>query len=172
MTPRPRRRDHNGTTVALPPLIGEHELTIDEKNRLLIPAPWRRALDLENDGLVLMTGVNRKPWIYTVSAHSVVAAQVLRPGIPTKEQQELALAVLARANPLTVDKQGRVLLPEKFLRRTGTKREVSLLGVGDHMEIWNRDDWESLDEELGARMGEVAAAVKQNELYERSLGRD
>ena len=165
-------RAFSGTTLALPILIGEHELTVDEKNRLLIPAQWRRALDLDNDGLVLITGLNGRPWIYTESAHAVVAEQVLKPGLPTPQREQLSLAFLARANPLKIDKQGRVVLPEKILRRTQTHKDVSLLGVGDHMEIWNRDEWETFDEQLGARMGEIAAEAKQNELYEMSLKRD
>jgi len=43
---------------------------------------------------------------------------------------------------ISVDKQGRVVLPDKIVRRTGVSGEVTLAGVRDHMEIWPRAEWE------------------------------
>ena len=47
-------------------LYGEHELTIDDKNRLLVPAEIRKSLSPERDGeaFFLVIGRNRKPWLY------------------------------------------------------------------------------------------------------------
>ncbi|MEM8873301.1 MAG: hypothetical protein AAGD32_03485 [Planctomycetota bacterium] len=164
--------------MALPPLIGEHDLTIDERNRLLFPAVWRRALEAEKAGngdkaagkeFVLMTGTNGKLWLYPQPAYEVLVGQVQRFGIPTPEQQKLAMMVFAKATPIALDKQNRLLIPEKSLRRTNTGKDVAVLGLGDHMEIWNREEWERYDEELTPQMGHIAAKVRQDELYEQSI---
>jgi len=61
------------------------------------------------------------------------------------------------ADKVEVDKQGRILIDAKTLRRTGTNKEVTLVGVRDHLELWNRQDWESWVEELERRRSEIAA---------------
>jgi MraZ protein len=48
------------------------------------------------------------------------------------------------------DKQGRVLIPEKMRQRTALQKEVTLVGVRDHLEIWNRPEWEAERERLFA----------------------
>jgi MraZ protein len=65
------------------------------------------------------------------------------------------------ASRLEWDKQGRVLMPEKTLRRTNVGKDVTLIGVRDHLELWNRGDWEPHFEQLLARGAEVALKAKQ-----------
>ena len=49
----------------------------------------------------------------------------------------------AMASKVDPDKQGRLTLPEKLLRRTRIEREITLIGVRDHLELWNRSEWEA-----------------------------
>jgi MraZ protein len=61
------------------------------------------------------------------------------------------------------DKQWRLLIPERTLSRTGTGREITLVGAGDHLQIWNRGDWEQqfhqlLNENEGGSAADGAAA--------------
>jgi DNA-binding transcriptional regulator/RsmH inhibitor MraZ len=48
---------------------------------------------------------------------------------------------------VAVDKQGRLVLPEKIIRRTGVRGEVTVAGARDHIEIWPRAEWEAYSEE-------------------------
>jgi DNA-binding transcriptional regulator/RsmH inhibitor MraZ len=57
----------------------------------------------------------------------------------------------AMASLVEWDKQWRMLLPDKTLKRTGIGREVTLIGARDHLELWNRADWERRFEELFGR---------------------
>jgi MraZ protein len=60
-----------------------------------------------------------------------------------------------------MDKQGRILLPDKSLKRSNIQKEVTLLGVRDHLELWNRADWEARRQELERRGPEIAVAAKR-----------
>jgi MraZ protein len=60
------------------------------------------------------------------------------------------------ASRIEWDKQGRILFPEKFLKRSGVGKDVTLLGVRDHLEVWARADWEAEREALNARRAEIA----------------
>ena len=146
-----------------PVLYGEYELSIDEKNRLLIPSEVRRSINLEEHGeaFFLVIGINRLPWIYPERYYERLVTQA--PSDITPAQDLLAFDQLhfAMASRIEPDKQGRVVLPDKTLKRVGiTGREVTLIGARDHLELWNRADWESRREELERRGPEIALAAK------------
>lgn len=144
-------------------LIGEHELTIDEKNRLLIPSEIRKSMNSERDGdaFFLVLGLNRKPWLYPERYYEQLVFQAQPDITPGEEQLDFAHANFALASRLEWDSQGRLLIPEKTLRRTELNREVTLIGAGDHLEIWNRSDWDSRREQILARHAEIAIRAKQ-----------
>jgi len=149
--------------VKHPVLFGEFELSIDDKNRLLIPSEVRRSIDqaAQGDGFFLVVGVNRHPWLYPERYYEQLVTEV--PADITPEQDLLAFDQLhfALASRLDPDKQGRVVLPDKILRRVGIEREVTLIGVRDHLELWNRTDWEVHREALEQRAAEVAVTAKR-----------
>ncbi len=134
-------------------LYGEYELNIDEKSRLLIPSEVRKQLDSERDGdaFFMVVGVNRVPWVYPERYYEDLVAR--RPAELTPAEEALAFDQFnfALASRLEPDKQGRVLIPEKTLRRSGLEKEVTLIGVRDHLELWNRSDWDRRRQALEER---------------------
>ena len=144
-------------------LIGEHELTVDEKNRLLIPSEIRKSMNSERDGdaFFLVLGLNRKPWLYPERYYEQLVFQAQPDITPGEEQLDFAHANFALASRLEWDSQGRLLIPEKTLRRTELNREVTLIGAGDHLEIWNRSDWDTRREQILTRHAEIAIRAKQ-----------
>ena len=144
-------------------LIGEHELTIDEKNRLPIPSEIRKSMNSERDGdaFFLVLGLNRKPWLYPERFYEQLVFQAQPDITPGEEQLDFAHANFALASRLEWDSQGRLLIPAKTLRRTELNREITLIGAGDHLEIWNRSDWDSRREQILSRHAEIAIRAKQ-----------
>lgn len=144
-------------------LIGEHELTIDEKNRLLIPSEIRKSMNSDRDGdaFFLVLGLNRRPWLYPEKYYEELVFQAQPDITPGEEQLDFAHANFALASKLEWDSQGRLLIPEKTLRRTELSRVVTLIGAGDHLEIWNRSDWDARREQVLARHAEIAIRAKQ-----------
>jgi MraZ protein len=131
-------------------LYGEHELTIDEKNRLLIPAEIRKSLDPERDGksFFLVIGKNRKPWLYAEKYYQHLVSQRQQELTPNEDVLAFDQYHFAMVSQVEWDTQGRIQLRDKTLKRTGTMREVTLIGARDHLELWNRSEWESRFEEL------------------------
>jgi MraZ protein len=144
-------------------LIGEYELTVDDKNRLLVPSEIRKSMNSERDGdaFFLVLGLNRKPWLYPERYYEQMVFQAQPEITPGEEQLAFDHVNFALASRLEWDTQGRLLIPEKTLRRTELKREVTLIGARDHLEIWNRSDWEIWREELVKRSPEIAIKAKQ-----------
>lgn len=144
-------------------LIGEHELTIDDKNRLSLPSDIRKSMIPERDGnlFFLVLGTNRKPWLYPERYYEDLVFQAQPEITPGEEQLDFAHANFALAERVGWDSQGRMGIPEKTLRRTELGREITLIGAGDHLEIWNRADWESRREEILKRHAEIAIRAKK-----------
>jgi MraZ protein len=136
--------------------IGEHQLTIDDKNRMLVPSEIRKSMDPKRDGegFYLVIGQNRKPWLYAERYYEELLereANDLRPEAEIRPDQrtlETWQATFALASKVSWDKQGRILLPEITLKRTNTDREITLIGVRNHLELWNRSDWDVRFNEL------------------------
>ncbi len=144
-------------------LYGEYELTVDEKNRCLVPAEIRKRIDPIEDGeaFFLVVGINGKPWMYPERYYEKL---VMRdPTEVTPEADSLAFDQMnfAMASRLEWDKQGRVLIPDRTLKRTGLGREITIIGVRDHLELWNRSEWDGEREALVARSPEIAIRAKR-----------
>ena len=144
-------------------LVGEYELTIDDKNRLLIPAEVRRSIIPERDGeaLYLIVGVNRKLWLYPELYYEQLASSSRPQLVPNEDVLAFEQLTFSNASRLEWDKQGRVLIPDKLLKRTGLDREITMFGAGNHMELWNRPDWEQYREALFQRSSEIAFKAQQ-----------
>ena len=138
-------------------LFGEYDVTLDDKHRVLVPADIRKVLNPETEGraFFVIVGPNRRPWLYTEIYWNELAAQLQQQIAPDEDLLEFEQMQFARARRLELDNAGRILLPEKTLRRTNTGREVTIIGVRDHLEIWNRDDWEIHEADLTSRMAEI-----------------
>lgn len=141
--------------------FGNFELTIDEKNRLLIPVDVRRALDPEKNGnvLFLTLGKNGKPWIWPEQLFKQHAEGRGTDLAPDQQDLDFDHLVFACSTRLELDKQGRVLIPEKELKGIG--KEITLSSARDHLEIWNRAEWDERRRDLEMRRTEIMNRSKQ-----------
>jgi MraZ protein len=119
--------------------FGEYEHTIDEKNRLTLPARFREALA---GGVVLTRGLDECLDVHPREEWNRLVAERLAPLDPfSREARELKRFFFAGAVEAEVDKQGRILVPPALLRHAKLGREVVVAGVYDHLEIWDRRAW-------------------------------
>ena len=144
-------------------LYGEYELTIDDKNRMLVPSEIRRQIDPDRDGeaFFLVMGIDGRPWLYPERYYEQLVSR--DPGELTPSDDVLAYdrMNLGMTSRIEWDKQGRILFPDKYLKRSGIGKEVTLIGVRDHLELWARSDWEAEREKLATRRAEIAVKARQ-----------
>jgi len=144
-------------------LYGSYDLTIDEKNRLSVPSEIRKQLNPERDGdsFFLIMGTNRKVWFYPEKYYEELVFQQAPEITPGEEALMFDQMNFAMANKESWDSQGRMSIPTKMLKRTATNREVALIGARDHLELWNRAEWEAWELELDRRRAEIAQKARQ-----------
>jgi len=120
-------------------LLGEFEHTIDDKNRLTLPARFRDAM---SDGVVVTRGMDgclyaypRGDWQERFQSR---VAELDPLSIEGRKLQRHFFSGAAEAEP---DKQGRIMIPPPLLRYAGLERDVVVAGIHDHLEIWDRETW-------------------------------
>jgi MraZ protein len=144
-------------------LFGEHELTVDEKNRILVPSQVRKQLDPERDGeaFFLVTGRDGRLWLYPERHYEQLVSRDPSELTPSEDTLAFDRLMLGLASRVEWDKQGRVLLPDKALKRAGIGKEVTLVGARDHLELWNRSDWEVEREQLETRRRDLVEKIRR-----------
>jgi MraZ protein len=122
-------------------LLGEYEHTIDDKNRLTLPARFRQEFA---EGLVLARGMEgcldaypRERW------RESVEGRIGNLDPLSKEGRTMKRYFFAGATDGELDRQGRLVIPPSLLTHAGLRREVVVAGVHDHLEIWDRDRWQT-----------------------------
>ncbi len=119
--------------------FGEFEHTIDDKNRVTLPARFRDALA---DGVVLTRSLDSCLDVYSrADWDALVQARLADLDPFSREGRELKRFFFSGASDAELDRQGRVVVPPALARRARLGKEVVVAGVHDHLEIWDRAAW-------------------------------
>jgi MraZ protein len=134
-------------------LLGEYEHTLDDKNRLTLPAKFREALA---GGVVVTRGMDGCLYAYARQdfEHLVERMRALDP--LSRETRVMQRHFFSGATDAEPDKQGRVMIPAALLDSAGLRKEVVVAGVYDHVEIWDRAAWRTHLEEVEGSAEHVA----------------
>jgi MraZ protein len=130
-------------------LLGEYEHTIDDKNRLTLPARFRAAMA---GGVVLTRGLDTCVEARTVDGWTKLVESRLAGLNPlSREARVLERFYYSGAIEAQPDKQGRVMLAPALIEHAGLGREVVVVGMRDRLEIWDRAAWRAhLKEVMGS----------------------
>jgi MraZ protein len=135
-------------------LLGEYEHTIDDKNRLTLPARFRQPFD---DGVVLARGIERCLSAYPRSEWAATVESRLQELDPlSKEGRVMQRFFFSGAAEAELDKQGRVMIPSSLAEHAGLGKEVVVAGIRDHLEIWDRAAWREHLQEIEGSAEDVA----------------
>lgn len=152
--------------------VGSIEAKADSKGRVFLPAAFRKLLQAAGEeGLILRKDIFQP-------------CLVLYPESVWNEQLNLLRARLNRWNPqhqqlfrqfvsdveqLTLDANGRLLVPRRYLRMADIEQDVKFIGMDDTIELWNNADTErpfveaeEFARQLGDIMGSPDAAGAQS----------
>ena len=130
---------YNGTT----------ELTIDAKGRLAVPARYRASL-LESCGgrLTVTLSLDQCLEVYPQHAWELFAAKLDALPSLTPQARKLRRHFLGAAEPLAMDKQGRIQLTPYLRSRAGLERNAIFVGQGEKFELWDKAAWDRYEEEV------------------------
>lgn len=125
-------------------LTGEYQHTIDDKGRVLISNKLRNQIDVDLHGadFYLVLGANGILCLYPEKCFEQLILSVAPGATAPDEAVAFERISFALASKMELDSQGRLLLNERLRKRAGLKEDITLVGVRDHIELWNTENWE------------------------------
>ena len=121
-------------------LTGTHLRTLDEKRRLAVPKRIKDDFAEENlDSLMIAPGTEKSLVVYSPKGFDRFAARLS--GGP--EHQRYMRLFYSSAERVEFDSQSRIRIPDRLAEYAELKRDVYLLGVQDHAELWDKDAWDT-----------------------------
>ncbi len=141
-------------------LTGSFHRNLDDKCRFALPKPIRDALGHTNcTVLYLAPGTDGSLVVYTEPSFMQLGDQ-LGHGSPTAHDiRAFSRLFYAQAQRVETDRQGRLRIPAELARLSRLGKEIVLLGVRDHLEIWDRTRWESYLDQKQPYYDEIAESA-------------
>jgi MraZ protein len=121
---------------------GEYLCKLDEKGRFIVPGPMRERLEAEGNGVVFLKGPEQALWVYSAAEWDKVLERT-RTALDEDQSRLFMHFIVAEAGTSDVDKAGRILIPGKLRKLIPVEddQEIVLVGLYNHMEIWNPAEW-------------------------------
>ena len=137
--------------------FGNFAHTLDEKGRLMIPRKMREELGFK---VYIMQGFDGALSLFTESKYQKLVEEYSKLPFNQRKNRDYLSLQFASTHEMDVDKVGRIQIPTALLSKFNISRDVIVLGIGDHIEIWDakkyeeyensvRNDFEKIAEEIG-----------------------
>jgi len=119
--------------------LGQFQHNLDDKGRLMIPAPYRSLLD---GGAYITQGFDKCLMVLTETYFKQVYERIEAMNLADPTARMLRRLILANAYPVEADKVGRILVPQNLRTFLGvTSGELVVAGQGDYFEVWMPATW-------------------------------
>ena len=130
---------------------GRFDHLIDDKGRLAIPSSLRSQMNPEIHGTgFYLVQESRYLQLVPEKAFEAVCGNIRTGLLPRAQVAKARRFLFSMTFKLEPDKQGRVMIPDGFMKdsknpdplaQTSLNREVTLVGNGDRIEVWNREEF-------------------------------
>ena len=135
-------------------LLGEYEHTLDDKNRITLPAKFRASFAA---GVVVTRGMDGCLYAYRLEDWDKLVDSRLAGLDPlSQEGRRMHRFFFSGATEAELDKQGRVMIPAALIEHAGLGRNVVIAGVRDHLELWDGAAWRKEMKEVEGSAEDVA----------------
>jgi transcriptional regulator MraZ len=128
---------------------GSFSRSIDQKGRLALSKQFRRVTGVKRNGgaqpfLVLTRGLNDCVWGFTEDEWPKLEARLRANQLRDQNSRSFVLEMMRHVEDVGIDSLGRILIPQSHLDIAGLARgkEVLVLGMLDHLELWNPERYE------------------------------
>lgn len=124
-------------------LLGEYDCKMDAKGRFMLPSGLKKQMaDVVHHGFVINRDVFRPCLsLYPKQEWETTMKMVRRLNRFVEKNMEFIRRFTSGATPLELDPAGRLLMPKALVDHAGTGRELKLVGIGDRVEVWTKEEY-------------------------------
>ncbi len=121
-------------------LAGEYYYQLDAKLRMRMPAKLKAAL---GDNPFIMQSDDSKSLtvLPTDTAEAKIEEMIEGSKFGDKSRNDKLRRLMSQAMAAEYDANGRIMLPQRLLDYAGITKNMCIVGVLDHVEIWDEDSW-------------------------------
>ena len=116
--------------------------TIDSKGRIIIPSKFRDIIKAQESNGVMISRIDGGLVAYTYDEWRNIETRILSLAEKSENMRRFRRVFIGGAFECTCDKQDRILIPQNLRQYAELEKEIVLVGVLDHFEIWSRQSWD------------------------------
>jgi MraZ protein len=132
---------------------GTFDYSLDQKNRLTVPAKFRAALA---EGVVLAKGVDPCVELWAPKDFDARMDAALAGRNPlSRDARRISAFFSANSQDAELDSAGRIGMPPFLGEHASLAKEVVVIGAGDHVQVWDRTSWADFNATLADEIGEI-----------------
>lgn len=132
---------------------GEYPYSIDQKKRLAIPAKFRIELGKK---AVLTRGLDNCLVVYPLKEWQNLAQKLESLPAGQVDARGFIRIMLSGAVDIDLDKLGRILIPDHLKNYAFLKKNVTIIGLSNRIEIWDEVRWKEYQGKMEKTVGEMA----------------
>lgn len=140
--------------------LGEHHFNMDSKGRITLPARFREEL---GEGFYVTKGYDKCLSIYDSENWKVFKDKLMKYPDTNKNARFVKRSFLAGVDKPVPDKQGKILISLNHREYAALTKEVVIIGAGDHIEIWDQNNWTAYCSEEAMSLEDAAEALGKME---------
>lgn len=125
--------------------IGEYRHTFDPKNRISLPAKFRKDL---GKTVIVTRGLDRCLFVYSKATWKKEAEKLASYPMSSKAGRGLSRLMLSGAAEADVDAAGRILVPDYLKGFAGLGVKSVVAGVNERVELWDEAAWEQYTKDI------------------------
>lgn len=140
---------------------GEFSCTLDTKNRLNVPSGIRKMISPDaNNTLVFAPGFEKNTLIlYPQDEWKILTNGFKQFKINDKAAQQFIRRFVGSAHTVTMDSQGRIMLPQRTLQLAQIKSDILFLGMVNKLEVWNPENYNAYTEASGLGLDDLLEEI-------------
>ena len=118
--------------------IGEYDHSVDAKGRINIPSKFRELL---GEKFYITKGLDDCLFVFPEEEWQIFEEKLKLLPLTNKNARAFVRLFFAGATACTLDKQGRINLPQPLRTHGKLEKDAKVIGVGTRIEIWSIDNW-------------------------------
>lgn len=126
-------------------IIGQYSYIIDEKKRVGIPTKFRTSL---KQGAVLTKGFEGCLYLYPQKEWERFLELINHLPYFDPATREMKRSMVGSAMDVKLDSAGRILVPDYLKEHAVLSKNLVIVGLNDHIEIWDEDKWNRYSPDL------------------------
>lgn len=141
--------------------IGQFQHTVDGKGRMFMPARFRDRL---GEAFIMTRGLDNCLFIYPIDEWEQLTQKLESLQFTRRDHRAFARVFFSGASEVTLDGQGRCLIPPHLRDHAGLNRDAVVIGVSERIEVWSLEGWEAYNQQAAVSYEDIAEKLESLEM--------